>query len=623
MSGKVSGKMSGTMSKLMLRRLRLLFVLIIIVFFLLTGRLAYLQIARHDYYWFRSEENRFTKLTMAAPRGEIFDREGRLLVSNRPGFVLSLMDRGEGYDPDTIAFLAEILEIEEEEIYKAIRGQLYMRYLPLQLQKDITFETIARVSENRWKLKGVAIEAQPIRDYRAGVTAAHLLGYLSRGTASEALQRELREAGFSYRPGDPVGQAGIERTWEAYLKGRDGEQLVETNMLGQPISYYERRDPVPGHNLHLTLDLKLQQAAEDALVRRINTLRENREHRDFVGRASAVVLDVNSGAVLAMANWPSYDPNTITRDFNLLLQDLWKPLNNIAAQGVYPVGSTYKMVTAAAALEEGKFRDRTHIHCTGVITLVGDTKSCFNQNVHGSINVFDALAVSCNIYFYRAGLAVGIDKLAHYSREFGFGSPTGLKDVPGEEKGIVASRESKSAITGGEPWYEAETMSAAIGQTYHSYTPLQLANYTAMIANGGIHYRPYLVDRVTDHAGSTVLQVQPEVLRRAAISPETFAVLREGMRRATAVSPRAGTAWWQFHDLPITVAAKTGSAQVAAVGSGIPAHSLFVGFAPFENPEIAVAVIVEHGGIGATGATPVAREIIEYYFTGTVKGIDR
>lgn len=603
------------MNKLMLRRARLLLIVLLISLILFSGRLAYLQIVRHDYYWFRAEENRFTKLTLLAPRGEIFDRHGRLLVTNRPGFVLSLMDMGDGYDEESIALLSEILGIEETEIYEAIQGQLFMRYLPLKLQRDITFETIARVSENRWKLKGVNIDVQPIRDYREGETAAHLLGYLSRATARPLLQQALQEAGFNYQPGDLVGQEGIERNWELYLRGKDGEQLIETNHLGQPISHLERVEPVPGNNLYLTLDLGLQKAAERALARRINILRE--EGNGFVGRATAVALDPNSGAILAMASLPAYDPNLIIRDYNRLAADPLKPLNNVAIMGEYPVGSTFKMVTGAAVLEEGIFQADQIVRCPGVINLVGRTVGCFRHTAHGAVDIYDGLAISCNIYFYRAGLAAGINRLAHYAREFGLGSPTGLTDLPGEQAGIVASPEAKARISN-EPWNEGETLSAAIGQTFNSFTMLQMANYTAMIANGGRHYRPHLVQRVVDHEGKTLLEVEPELLRVAAISEETFKIIQEGMRRATQVSPRVGTAWFQFRDLPVTVAAKTGSAQVAEVGSGIPAHSLFVGYAPFENPRIAIAVIVEHGGTGATGATPVAREMIEYFFTGTV-----
>lgn len=603
----------------MLKRVRLLFMAVIVIFIALSSRLAYLQIVKHDYYWFRSEENRLTKLTLPAPRGEILDSKGRLLVSNRPGFGLSLMDRGEGYDRESIEILSEILEIDPAEIYNAIQGQLYMRYLPLQLQQDITAETIARVSEKRWLLKGVNIDIRPIRNYRYHSTLAHVLGFLSRGTVGEALQESWREGGYDYKPGDLVGQEGLERVYELYLRGEDGEQLIETNYLGQPINYMERKEPVPGNNLILSLDLDLQQVAEEALQRRIKIIAEEEKNR-FVGRAAAVVMNPNSGAILAMANCPSYDLNTVSKEYARLSQDPLKPLINNVTDGLYPVGSVFKMVTATAALEEKKIKDRDTYSCPGVIRLAGDTVSCYRRTAHGRVNLYDALALSCNIYFYRAGLAAGIDRLAYYAREYGFGSPTGLTDLPWEEEGIVACPEYKAKITGGEPWYEAETMSAAIGQTYHSITPLQLATYVSIIANGGKHYRPYLVERVEDFQGNTVFQREPEVLREADISRQTFNMIREGMRRVTQSSPRAGTAWYQFKDLPVAVAAKTGSAQVDS-GDTIPAHSLFVGYAPFEEPEIAVVVIVEHGGIGATGATPVAAEIMEYYFTGKIRGI--
>ena len=604
------------MTKLMFHRVRMIFLMVICIFILLSGRLAYLQIMRHDYYLYRAEQNRFTKITLAAPRGEIFDREGRLLVTNRPGFVVSLMDMGDGYDAETIKFISEILELEEEDIYKAIRGQLYMRYLPLHLKSDLTFETIARIAEHRWRLTGVNIEVRPIRDYREDSVAAHILGYLGQGQVGPRTQELWAAAGYQYKAGDLVGQDGIERTWEPWLRGEDGEQRIETNNLGQPINYFERREPVPGYNLYLTVDLDLQRVAEEALQRRVELIQK--EGNSYAGRAAAVVLDPNTGAILAMANYPSYNLNSVRQDYDLLIQDPLLPLNNSSIQGTYPVGSTFKMVTGAAVLNEGIFRERDIINCPGVITLYNSTKSCFNNIAHGPVNFYDALAVSCNVYFYKAGLAAGIDKIAHYAREFGFGSPTGLNDLPGEAPGVVASQEYKAAVTGGEPWYRADTMSAAIGQIYNSFTPLQLANYTAIIANGGTHYRPYLVQKVVNNEGETVIETDPEVLRQADISDRTLAVIREAMRRAT--QPR-GTAWYNFSKLPVTVAAKTGSAQVAAIGSGIPAHSLFVGFAPYEKPEIAVAVIVEHGGIGATGAVPAAAEIMEYYFTGTIKGV--
>lgn len=604
------------MTKLMLKRVRMIFVLVIAVFILLSGRLAYLQILQHDYYWNRAERNRTTKITLVASRGEIYDRRGELLVSNRPGFVVSLMDMGDGYDPETITFLSEILGIEKEEIYDDIKGQLYMRYLPLRLKSDLTAEIIAQISENRWKLKGVNIEVHPIRDYRVSDTAAHVLGYMSQASVRENVRERWVKEGYDYKAGDLVGQVGVEHTWEPWLRGQDGAQLIEINHLGQAIDYFDRKEPVPGHNLFLTLDLDLQKAAEEALERRVQMIKTEGKGNRFAGRATAVVLDPNSGAILALANYPSYDLNSFRQDYERLSLDPQRPLNNTAIQGIYPVGSTYKMVTGAAVLEEGIYHDRNIIGCPGVITLAGDTVQCYNKNAHGAVNFYDAIIVSCNIYFYRAGLQVGIDRLAQYGREFGFGSLTGLTDLPSEAAGVLASREYAASL--GRSWYQAETMSAAIGQSYNSFTALQLANYVAIIANGGTQYRPYLVQTVVNSQGEVVRETEPEALRQAQISDRTFSIIREAMRRVT--QPR-GTAWFNFSTLPVSVAGKTGSAQVAMVGSGIPAHSLFVGFAPFDKPEIAVAVIVEYGGIGATGAVPVAAEIMEYYFTGTIKGV--
>ncbi len=602
------------MNKSMLRRVRIVFILVIAVFIILAGRLAHLQVLNHDYYWYRAEKNRFTKITLPATRGEIYDSKGRILASNRPGFVVSLMDMGEGYDDETVSYLSEILQIDKKEIEEAIEGRLYMRYLPLRLKSDITMDTIAQISEHLWKLKGVNIEIRPIREYRAGSAAAHVIGFLGEGPVDEATREDWAEKGYDYKESDYVGQEGVERSWEPYLRGVDGEQLIETNNMGQPINYLERKEPVSGNNLYLTLDLDLQKAAEEALARRVQTI-VKKEGSKYAGRASAVILDPNSGAVLAMANYPSYDLNTFRQEYTELSQDPKRPLVNSATQGTYPIGSTFKMVTATAALEKGVMSDRDIINCSGVVRLAGDTKSCYRSAAHGSVNLYRALALSCNIYFYHAGLRAGIDAVAHYAREYGFGSPTGLLDLPGESAGVVASREYKASVTDGEQWYPAETMSAAIGQSFNSITPLQMANYAAMIANGGTHYRPYLVQKAVDSEGRVVHEGAPEPLRQAQISAKTLGIIREGMRGVT--RPR-GTAYAYFSRLPVSSAAKTGSAEIYG---DIPAHSLCVCYAPYENPQLAMAVIIEHGGIGATGAVPVAAEILEYFFTGKIEGV--
>ncbi len=605
------------MNKVVLRRVRVIFVFVVAIFILLSGRLAYLQVLKHDYYLYRAEKNRFTKITLPATRGEIYDAGGRLLVSNRPGFVVSLMDMGEGYDDETIDYLSEVLQIDAGEIHEAIEGRRYMRYLPLKLKSDITMETISRLSEHRWKLKGVNIETRPIREYKCGATAAHILGFLGQAPVDEKTRERWSEEGYHYEEGELVGQEGIERAWEPLLRGVDGEQRIEINNMGQPINYFERREPESGHSIYLTLDLGLQQAAEEALARQVESI-VKKEGDKYAGRASAVVLDPNSGAVLAMANYPSYDLNKVGEQYARLLQDPQRPLSNSAIQGCYPIGSTFKMVTGTAALEGGVLSDREILTCRGVLSLYGDTKTCYRSTAHGSLNFYRAMAVSCNIFFYQAGLRAGIDQIAQYAREYGFGSPTGLEDLLGEAEGVVASREYKAAVTEGEPWYPAETMSAAIGQSYNSMTPLQVANYVAIIANGGTHYRPYLVQKVVDSGGEVIRETSPEPLRKVQISAATLRKIREAMR---GVTRPGGTGYYHFSRLGVPSAGKTGTAEVAGQGRGIPAHGLYVGYAPYENPEIVVAVIIEHSGSGATTAVPAAAEIMEYYFTGQIEGV--
>ena len=602
-----------SINKVIYLRLRGLLVIVICIFIALVARLAYLQVYQHDYYMFRAEKNRYAKLPIPAPRGKIVDRNGNLVVTNKPGYGVYLVDMDKGYDEQTIGLLAELLEMDEEQIEEEIYKNRYTRYLPIHLKSDISYEAVAKIAENSWKLQGVNIEVQPIRFYPYRGLGAHFLGYLSKASIDEHLAEKWKDEGYDYREGDLVGQDALEKAWEPYLRGQDGEQLVETNSLGQPIEFLDRRDPVPGYDLHLTLDMGLQQAAMDALETRINALRQKGNR--YTQRGSVVAIDPRDGAILAMVSYPSYDPNTVREEYGELVDDPRRPLINYAIKGTYPVGSTYKMVTAAAAMETGKINDRTVYHCGGKLSAVGDTKAC--HSVHGNISFYRALAASCNIYFYRAGLAAGIDSLAYYSRELGLGKYTGLTDISGEVEGVVASREYKLANFG-ERWYEAETMSAAIGQTYHSFTPLQLAVYTSILANGGTHYRPYMVDRVVDGDGEVILQSRPEIVHKADISAETFKIIQKGMYQVT---QPGGTAYYPLRGLPVTVAAKTGSAQVSS-DRNIPAHSIFVCYAPCENPVIALAVVVEYGEYGALSGTPVAQEIFEYYFRDLREGVE-
>ncbi|HHU75313.1 MAG TPA: penicillin-binding protein 2 [Firmicutes bacterium] len=595
------------MDKQTLKRTRIFILIIILIFFLLLSRLAYLQVINYDYYWGRAEKNRLRILPITAPRGEIFDRNGRQLVANRPGFTVSLVDLGNGYSEEAIVRLAGLLDMEVEEINKTIDSHYYRRYLPIRLKMDVDVETVSQIAENRLDLPGVVIEVQPIRNYVLGSFAAHLLGYLGEGTVTEGIMDFWQEAGYHYQQGELVGQAGLEMVWEPYLKGEDGGLQVEVNSTGQAIREFERVEPKPGANLFLTLDASLQRAVEESLGEAVQL--QLQEGNSYAGEAGAVVLEPTSGRILAMASLPAYDPNTFRRDYPELLQSPGRALLNKTMEEHYPVGSVFKMVTGVAGLEKGVINRTEKLFCGGRLTRFGATKSCFRGTVHGSINIVEAIRKSCNIFFYELGLRVGIDDLAYFAREFGFGEPTGLKDVFGEKGGIVASREYKEQLLN-EPWYPAETMDAAIGQGYCSITLLQLANYVSMIANGGVHYRPFLVDKIIDCEGNVEMVAEPEVLHTMEISDLTWQIIREGMGLVTLPGGTAS----RLADFPVRVAGKTGSAQVAGRGSDIPSHSFFVGYAPADNPQIALVVFIKYGGTGGTSAVPVAREILESYF---------
>lgn len=593
----------------MLNRTRFFISVLFVLFLLLCARLAYLQVIQYDTYWQRAEKNRLRILPITAPRGEIFDRNNRQIVTNRPGFTVSLVDLGDGYSEETIARLASLLDMESMEIREKIRSQYYRRYLPIRLKTDVSMQTVAAISERRMELPGVLIEVQPIRNYVYGDFTSHILGYLGEGTVPLWVSEYWQQYdNYSYRAGELVGQSGIELAWEPFLRGVDGGIQVEINSTGQAIAEFERVDPRPGHDLYLTIDIPLQQAVEQALAAAVGRL--VLEGNAYAGEAAAVVLDPGTGRILALASIPSYNLNTFHRDFTRLEEDRrLRPLVNKAIEEAYPVGSVYKMVTALAALEEGVVRPAERVACAGVITRYNATKSCFRGTAHGPLNIVEAITRSCNVFFYEMGLRVGIDNLAHYAREFGFGSSVGLNDIFGEKRGVVASREYKREIYN-EPWYPAETMDASIGQSFQSITILQLANYVAMIANGGVHYRPYLVERVVDSEGEVIKQAQPEIIHYLEAKPDTWELLRQGMVRATLPGGTAG----RLADLPVRVAGKTGTAQAAGRGTDIPSHSFFVAYAPVEEPEIALAVFVRHGGTGGTTAVPVTRQILEQYF---------
>lgn len=593
------------MSKHILNRLRFFFFLIIIIMGVLVSRLAYLQVVQGEVYRYRSEENMLRVLSITAPRGEIFDREGVKLVSNREGFTVSVGEIPEEDKERVISFLSEELDKEVEEIEKVIREQRYRRYEPVRLKTDVDIETVARIEERKMDLPGVIIEVQPIRTYVYDSLAAHILGYLGDSPVSSSYVEQWKNQGYEYKYGDITGQEGIEKVWEPHLRGQDGGILVEVNSAGRLIRTRDKNDPVPGNDLYLTLDYELQRDTERILKEQLTHLQE-KEGYSGAQIASAVVMDPNSGRILAMVSHPGFNLNTFNDDYKNLATDPLQPLFNRTIKGGYPGGSTFKMVTGAAALEEGQVRPTETLRCQGSLSRYNVTKSCFRGTVHGPVNMYQAITRSCNVYFYEMGLRVGINNLAYYAGEFGFGRPTGLRDIPGERPGAVASRERKLQLYG-QGWVPGETMDAAIGQGFHEFTPLQMANYVSLIANGGRFYRPYLVEKVVSLEEDIIWQAEPE-FHRIDISDETINVLRRGME---GVTQPGGTASFMAN-LPLKVAGKTGSAEIAR---GQPTHALFVGYAPADNPEIAFAVVVERSGTGGSSAAPVAERIIRSYFS--------
>lgn len=592
------------MTKSLLRRLRLFSAAVFLVMLLLTARLAWLQIYRYEHYYARAETNRLRPLPITATRGEIFDKHGRQLAANRPGFAVSLLGLDRRNAPEVISYLSELLEMSEEDIRDRIWRQRFSSFAPIRLANDVSPEIVAKLEERRMDLPGVVIETQPVRLYPDNSLAAHLLGYV--GAITQTQFQQMRERGMNYRLTDTVGQSGIEATWEQSLRGRDGVLWVETNRYGRRVRVIDKQDPVPGNNLILTLDARLQDIAERALAEVIANLQE--QGNTQAGKGAIVALDPNTGGILAMVSYPAYDPNNIFKEWQELTTDSNRPLFNRAIQGGYPVGSTYKMVGAAGGLEEGLINERSIITCSGRrVFFPGERpRGCFGGVAHGSLNVVGALAKSCNIFFFELGRRLGVDNLTAYAEDFGFGSVTGLTDLSGEVAGILDSRKRRSNFRTGD------VLTVAIGQG-HMFTPLQLANYAAMIANGGIHYRPHLVAQIVDHNGNLVEATEPEIMRRLDYNDKTWEVIRKGMDAVTEPGGTAGS----MRFLPVKVSGKTGSAQAGPDGSDIIAHSLFVGYAPAEAPEIAIAIIVEHGGLGGRAAVPVTNKIFAEYYEGS------
>jgi penicillin-binding protein 2 len=578
----------------------------------LAARFWQLQVVRAPSYRELARANHVRQIPENAPRGLILDRYGRIIGENRPSFNLTVEDPKR--DETTVAALAELLSLTDEELGTIERnGKRSPRYDPTLLKEDIPLREVALVEARQFELPGAIIQFVPRRFYPFGSLASHVLGYVGRITEEQIGEAPFEDAGSN----DYVGQSGVELIYDKILFGRNGVQRVVVNSRGRRERMLAEIPPLWGETVQLSLDLDLQQSLENA----------------FGAQAgAAVVLDPRNGQLLALGSFPSFDPNFFSgqfsqEDWRALVQSPEHRLQNRATQGRYPPGSTFKLVIAAAALEEGVIEPSTKLTCKGWVRLYGKVFHCHRASGHGRVDLHEALKQSCNSYFYQLGVKLQIDAIARYARMMGLGVETGI-DLPYEVSGLVPDPEWKRRSRN-QPWYAGETVSVAVGQGSVLVTTIQMAQLAAIIGTSGELHRPRVfLDSFP--AGSTPrptpLPVVARPVRNVKLKESTWRVLQDAM---WSVVNEGGTGW-RARVAGFDVCGKTGTAQVVSrtnVAQGgdserpehLRPHAWFVGFAPRINPEIALAVLVEHGGGGGQAAAPIAGEVFKTYFENATR----
>jgi penicillin-binding protein 2 len=577
-------------------------IAILLVFFFLASRFWYLQIFKGPYFKKMSENNRIRVLTIPPARGIIFDRRGDALVNSRHSFNLYVI-------PDDVQNwdllkkqLGNLLDIDQNQIEQRLAQKKVSPIHPIPIKLDISQDELGRVETFKYLIPGVYIEVSPQRNYPLGPVSPHVIGYLGEITSKQLKSSQFPEN----RMGDFIGQWGLEKEWQTELGGKKGGRFLEVDAIGQEIQLLGTRESVSGNNLMTTLDWHIQKTAQEALK----------------GKSGAVaVLNPSTGEILAMHSSPDFDPSTFTRklsakEWNAFLSDPLKPFQNRVIQGQYPPGSTYKMITALAGLEERVITPETVFYCNGALPFGNRVFHCWRKGGHGAVNLHKAIVQSCDVYFYNVGNRLGVDRLARYAQFFGLGQPTGIALYP-EKSGLIPTSLWKLKRYK-VPWQPGETLSLAIGQGYNLTTPLQMALVTAAIANGGRVFRPFLVKRLVSPEGNVLKEFSPQLIRSIPVNPGNLRLIREAM--AGVINEPGGTGG-SARLWGIVAAGKTGTAQVVALGKkGGRDHAWFVAFAPLESPQLAVAVIVEHGGHGGDAAAPIARKIFEVYFNLPSRG---
>lgn len=573
---------------MILKRIQLGSYIIIGILLILCFRLWQLQILDGDKYKKLSEDNRMRILKTPASRGIIYDRNGIPLVKNIPFFSVSITaDNFRGIDTDS---LSALLGLTKKEVEEKLNKKDNSPFIPVKLKQGLSFAEIARIEARRSDFPGLFVETDVGRKYLFGKVGAHIIGYLGKITTSQLDNPELRH----FPPDALIGQWGVEALFDNQLRGIPGERIIEVDALGRELRMIQERPSVKGKDINLSIDINIQKAVEDA----------------FGDKAGALVaIKPDSGEILALESLPSFDPNTFSMgisydNWKSLIEDKKKPMLNRAVQSQYPPGSTFKIITAIAALEEGIIDPDAKINCTGAINYGRWTFRCWKKEGHGPVDLHRAIVESCDVYFYELGRRLGIDKIYKYATAFGLGRETGIELIPvKEKKGLIPNTEWKKEQKR-RPWYLGDTFISAIGQGYVTATPMQMAVMMATLANGGKIYKPSLI-KIDHRDPSATINLKPETVK----------IIKKAL--SGVVNESNGTAQGARSSL-VVIGGKTGTAQVVGKKKGLTGerfmdHAWFVAFAPVDNPEIALSVFVEHGGSGGAVASPIAKRAIEAY----------
>lgn len=582
-------------------------VIVGVVFAVLATSYWYTQIVRGDYYFTLSENNRIRSVRINAPRGYVLDRNGKILVDNEPAYTLHLYRREARNIASSIDLASEVLKLPRDQVRVRVeRGLRDPEFLPITIAENLGIDEVAAIEAHAFEHPEFAITVSQRRLYTRGPAAAHVLGYLSEAS----LDQIKTESG--YRLGDWIGQKGIEGAYERLLAGDNGERRVIVDSHGREVTEERRVEARPGQNLFVTLDLGLQEIAEDYF-------------KDKVG--SAVAIDPRTGEILALVSSPAYDPNWFTRrvtarEWNALLMDSNHPLQNRAIQNMFSPGSTFKVFVAYGALAQGLVNPDETVFCPGYASYYGRVFHCHKKGGHGTVNLRNAIKQSCDVYFYALGHKLGVDRIAQIAQSFGFGSPTGV-DLPYEKSGLVPSErwavEKRKAR-----WYPSETISVAIGQGPVLVTPLQQARALAALVEDGKLPTPHLFLASQEPHSGKRLRYNAETHTGPALDPAKLEIIKNGM---WAVLNEPGGTAYGARVPGLETAGKTGTSQVIGHDSTIKAgadrkkletHAWFIGFAPVENPEIVVSVFVENGGHGNLAAAPLAAQLFAKKFGKTL-----